>query len=469
MRIILLIKYTYTIYYCSIFNHKSVQTGIINMKKKTLLIPIAISILFYALLFYRIFFSVSLHDEAYNIAEALRIAKGDLPFIDVWDFYHMGDLINVPFLYLYISITKSTEGIFLFSRLVYLCFVSLESIIIFIILSKMFHSKESGATAFLLIFYAPFSLYYFWYDTSMMHFSILIILLFSYACIKEGTHRKGLFIISGFLHACAVYSYPTMLLVTISLLSILIAFSYKHLYKIKVSDIFSFIGGGSLLLILFFLYAFVHQNYTDFFFLNSELLSSTLNNRSTTLKEHCAQILLLFKSMAKQMQWSILPSAILLILFYKNYYKPSKKYLCSFLVGLCTTTIVFLFNPTQTTSIIYSFWLAIWSPFLFYLLPIELRTMYKSFFTICSTSSFFGTIGMLLISLGSDVKIFLATLPNTIFSVAIIILLLQKHFSPTKRHLLALCFPFTYLALFWLTTFTYYPITSCTVQAESGI
>lgn len=69
---------------------------------------------------------ISLADEAYYIQTAFRFYQGDAMLVDDWGAPQLMGFLLLPFVYLYMSIVKSTEGIILYFRILYLiykCFV----------------------------------------------------------------------------------------------------------------------------------------------------------------------------------------------------------------------------------------------------------------------------------------------------------------------------------------------------------
>lgn len=159
----------------------------------------------------RLFFGIDVSDEVFNICESYRLANGNKFLVDVWDYYQMGDMFLTPFIWIYITINGSTEGIVLACRLFYLLINIGVGVVAYTILKdylKEFYSRIAVSLA--IVFYAPFSLYYLWYDTAGQLFFLLGI-LFLLKAYKDPKIRWN--ILAGFFHACMVIAYPSAIVV----------------------------------------------------------------------------------------------------------------------------------------------------------------------------------------------------------------------------------------------------------------
>ena len=83
----------------------------------------AVSIFIIAALIWRIQCSISYYDEVLNIyISYITAALGQRHLVENGYIFSMGDLFNLPFVYLFWRITGGTEGLVLFIRFVYLGF-----------------------------------------------------------------------------------------------------------------------------------------------------------------------------------------------------------------------------------------------------------------------------------------------------------------------------------------------------------
>lgn len=86
-------------------------------------ISILITIICFVCMVCRVRFGVDFSDEAWYVAEPYIVSQGATPYVDLWT---QASGFTFPLCYIYdifINLNKSTEGIFLFSRLVYVVWV----------------------------------------------------------------------------------------------------------------------------------------------------------------------------------------------------------------------------------------------------------------------------------------------------------------------------------------------------------
>lgn len=159
----------------------------------------------------RLFFGIDVSDEVFNICESYRLANGNRFLVDVWDYYQTGDIFLTPFIWIYVTINGSTEGIVLACRLFYLLINIGVGVVAYKLLKDYFRNFYSRiAVSLAIVFYAPFSLYYLWYDTAGQLFFLLGI-LFLLKAYKNPEIRWN--ILAGFFHACMVIAYPSAIVV----------------------------------------------------------------------------------------------------------------------------------------------------------------------------------------------------------------------------------------------------------------
>ena len=176
----------------------------------------------------RIFYTVDFYDEFFNTAVAYQPILGQTFLSDIWNFFQTGDSIQIPFLWLFRTVSGSNEGVILAGRIYYfLCCCIIGAVVFF-----TFRENKSIAmlAAAITVCYAPFSLSYWWYDTVMIQFCLLgcLFLLCALEAKKDARVRTN-FIAAGLCHAWMVFSYPFAVFIVI-FFAIFLAFRKKS-YK----------------------------------------------------------------------------------------------------------------------------------------------------------------------------------------------------------------------------------------------
>lgn len=170
-----------------------------------------IAIIIIVALVWRIQCSISYYDETFNIyISYLTAVLGKRHLVENGYIFSMGDIFNLPFVYLFYRFTGGTEGIVLFIRFVYLGFNLVLSGVFYFIFRKQYDKKILLLFGLIFITFFPGGMYTVSYDTAALFFSLLggILLLGSE---MQGNEKSGLYrYFAGLCHACMVYSYPLM-------------------------------------------------------------------------------------------------------------------------------------------------------------------------------------------------------------------------------------------------------------------
>lgn len=182
--------------------------------KKQLIIRIVFFIVLGIISFFfirRLFMGMDVTDEMLNLSDSYRLVNGNRFIVDVWDYFQMGDSFLAPFLWIFVKLNGSTEGIVLASRLIYLGINIVVGLFAYWVIKDYFQNFYARiAVPFAIAFYAPFSMYYLWYDTAGQLFFLLGI-LFLLKDMKN--HRKLWKILAGLFHGFMVVAYPSALIV----------------------------------------------------------------------------------------------------------------------------------------------------------------------------------------------------------------------------------------------------------------
>lgn len=241
-----------------------------------------ICIIIVAALIWRIQCSISYYDEVLNIyISYLTAVLGKQHLVENGYIFSMGDLFNLPFVYLFNRITGGTEGIVLFIRFVYLGFNLVLAGIFYFIFKEWFDKKILLLFGLIFITFFPGGMYTVSYDTAALFFSLLggILLLGSE---MRGNEKSGLYCyFAGLCHACMVYSYPLMAGV-IALLFIGNTIYHVKEDKMKAKELWRYwlpyFLGGMTIVMIFLLYVF-YVGWENIIFFQKGYIQSSIGGR----------------------------------------------------------------------------------------------------------------------------------------------------------------------------------------------
>lgn len=200
----------------------------------------------------RLFFTVSLYDEVFNIhISYLSAVMGQRHLVENTAIF-WGDVFNLPFVWIYYQLTGGMDGIVLFMRFVYLGFNIVLSIAFRCIFSSYIGRRNSTLFALVIISYAPFSVYSVWYDSAALFFMLMGEMLLVGAVTDQEKPHRIMLLLSGICHGCMVYAYPLMLGVVLLNLAVMI---FRVIKKHDKKEIIQFyILGGIVVVAIFCIY-----------------------------------------------------------------------------------------------------------------------------------------------------------------------------------------------------------------------
>ena len=207
-----------------------------------------------ALAFNRLFYGVELTDESFYYSTSYRYLQGNTPFYDAWDGAIGSSLLSLPFFALYRFIVGSTQGIVLFSRISFFCFMLFVGFTMYNSIKSVYGHHISSLAATVLIVFAPFSLYNWSYNN--LSFALFITGLFLLACsLQTNTQKKEQTaqVLAGICFALMVFSYITHALTClfVAILFFIVAWkSKKSLRKGLKAISFVTIGGFGIAVFL---------------------------------------------------------------------------------------------------------------------------------------------------------------------------------------------------------------------------
>ena len=207
---------------------------------------------------FRAILCITVTDEVFNLGQSFRTIQGNVFLVENWDYFQTGDSFLTPFLYVFYKITGSTEGIVLFSRIVFIVLQVLLSVFLYKILSRFF---ERISALFAVMIYSTavsFLLFYMWYDNWEIFFRLIGLFLSFYAISSFDQKTSGkaylMVFLAGIAHACMVFAYPTMIVLYVYVLALI--FFYRRKQSAKAHNLMAlfYILGSALVFAVFMLY-----------------------------------------------------------------------------------------------------------------------------------------------------------------------------------------------------------------------
>ena len=234
------------------------EPNAIKTSKNKYLPILIINAVLILLVILRTFFCIIITDEVFNIGQALRTIRGNTFLVENWDYFQTGDSFLIPFIYVFCKITGSTEGIVLFSRLVFVALQTLLSVFLYKILVRFFDRMSSFFAVVIYTTAISFLLFYMWYDNWEIFFRLIGLFLIFYAITSfdQKTSKKAylMVFIAGIAHACMVFAYPTMIVLYVYVLAMI--FFYRRKQSARAHNLMTlfYILGSALVFAVFMLY-----------------------------------------------------------------------------------------------------------------------------------------------------------------------------------------------------------------------
>ena len=286
-----------------------------RMDRKKYLPILIFNAVLIVLVILRTFFCIIITDEVFNIGQALRTIRGNTFLVENWDYFQTGDSFLIPFLYIFCKITGSTEGIVLFSRLVFVALQTLLSVFIYKILSRFFDRMSSFFAVVIYTTAISFLLFYMWYDNWEIFFRLIGLFLIFYAISSFDQKTSGkaylMVFLAGIAHACMVFAYPTMIALYMYVLALI--FFYRRKQSAKAHNLMAlfYILGSALVFAVFMLYV-LKIGVGNLFVFNSTMAEAGLSSTGREGFFSLASMIEKTKALIVTCShWSSLPSASL--------------------------------------------------------------------------------------------------------------------------------------------------------------
>lgn len=355
-----------------------------NLKVFYYLVSIVLLIIFIN----RLHYTISVFDEVSNITLAYKVVLGQRPLADIWEFQQMGAIFNVPFILIFKLLKGNTEGIVLFLRFSYLFLNILTAIVISKLLKDIVTKESRLILGLAIITYAPFSLYYIWYDTAAILFMISGTVFLFLANKNQGYRKDVCYLLAGIFHALMCYAYPSFIIVVIFYLLYLLVFMKKGSLWDDCKYLKGYFVGGGTIAFVFVVYMLINRE--SIFFFDKSIVDTGMAGRDYTIISRIYGIIwgsfVFFKK-------AILPTIVLLFIYIKCREDRNKKiFKVILLLGIAIVPYFVLKDHGSLATFLYFFYLSLWTPLLYKLLSDTMKRLGKQliiYFWLPSLFSFF--------------------------------------------------------------------------------
>ncbi len=221
-------------------------------KKQTSALPLAAILIFAAILTNNAFYGFGWTDEALYGATVHAMYQGNRMFFDIWEPTQSYELLLYPIHALYLLINKSTEGIYLYYRLIIIAIQTLTALFTYFVLNKKYTKAVSLISSIVMLVFSRASLFgpsYYAITLTTMQLTVLLI----FAVFNLGWHTIALYP-AGFFSAAAVLCNPYMTFPYIALSLLVLILPKTRIYYKKYLILWS----GTITLAIVFLYAVLH-------------------------------------------------------------------------------------------------------------------------------------------------------------------------------------------------------------------
>ena len=226
------------------------------------------------LLINRITYTVIHYDEVFNLYVSFITGLGGKQhLVDNTYIFQMGDLFNLPFVYLFTRLKGNTAGIVLFLRFIYFLFNVLVSFVFYKCFKDSIGKRNSILFSLIFLIYSPFEMYSVYYDTA----ALLFLLMGAFLLIKaESAENPFVYrLLAAVCHAFMAYAYPLMVLIPVILCIIIFVFEKGKRFK----NLLPYICGLVSVFLVFVLYVLIFCGPENLFIFKEGVLDSSIGDR----------------------------------------------------------------------------------------------------------------------------------------------------------------------------------------------
>ncbi|MBE5916736.1 MAG: hypothetical protein E7273_07815 [Pseudobutyrivibrio ruminis] len=226
-------------------------------------------------------------DEPFFLSIPLRMINGDKLFLHEWNLSQLTGLLLYPFVKIYLMIFKSTDGILLNFRYIYVCVQAISCILLFNLLKK--YSKAAAICfSLILLLYTPLNVMTLCYNTLgilFMNFTAVLIL---------DEDKKYRFFIAGILFACGCLCNPYAVVIYICVLICILFKRNKAIRKSKLQLLGNFTLGALIILGITLICIFSRISINEFITSVHEILTGDLGHTGELWKKPITFLLQVF-------------------------------------------------------------------------------------------------------------------------------------------------------------------------------
>ena len=451
------------------------QINIKNIKIKVYTVIFYLLCLLLLIIFSnRLLYTISLYDEVGNITLAYKVVLNQKPFVDIWEFHQVGAIFYVPFIYIFSLLKGNTEGLILFLRISYLFINIIVAFIVTRITKNIVNKKLNFLIGLAIVTYAPFSLYYLWYDTAGVLFMLLGATFIILGNNVIGIKKDLYLFYAGICHACMCYAYPSFITVVILYVILLLIFDRGQKLIRKIIDLKGYIAGGLLIGSIVIFYLLINKD-TVFFF-NKSILATNMSGRDYTIMSRVYGILwgsfVFFKN-------AVLPTIILLYIYAKSFSSKYKNtYKIIFLTGISVVSYYTLRDKSSYAIFMHFFYLFLYTPLLYYFLNNKHKRIAKNLICYLWFPSIVSYFAVGFTALGGGAKSTFGVYTGSVCTIIIMAIIIQeiiselqlnKTIKPILSNICLISIIVTNIMLFYNTGFDGRSVSESTYKVENGI
>ena len=238
---------------------------------------ISLLFMFFIVLINNAYYGFGWTDEALYTATANSLYHGNRLFFDIFEPTQIYSVLVYPLFYIFVKLTGSTDGIYLFMRIATIIIQFATSVFVFFILSKKYKKTVSFIASFIVLVFSRAQLFGpSYYTFVLVNFTIANILIFYVFELKA---KSVWLFVSGIFHGFAILCNPYLVLpyVAFSLCCVILPSLRKYIKK------YILIWAGTVLIgTMFLIFVLKNRNLKDFpaaltyFFSSPEYSSKTI-------------------------------------------------------------------------------------------------------------------------------------------------------------------------------------------------
>ena len=171
---------------------------------------VAVALVALAFTWRRLFLGIDLNDEGFYVAVPYRFALGARPFVDEMNILQTAEFFVFPFVKLYVWVTGGANGLVLFTRHLYLAWVTIVSLLACLGLKKLVRWEHALVACLVCATFVFVSTTNLSYNTLGAGLLVIGMALGARAVVSRGRDRW--LVAAGVAQALAALAYPTLVL-----------------------------------------------------------------------------------------------------------------------------------------------------------------------------------------------------------------------------------------------------------------